>query len=60
MSLGAKINTGAARQFRQPAGLAGHVVGVMMNRRDLRTIASAVDALSRRSPPATRSPTPSD
>ena len=46
MSLRARINAGVARQFRHPGGLAGHLVGVMMNRRNRRTITAAVDSLS--------------
>lgn len=40
------MNAGVARQLRHPGGLAGHLVGMMMNRRNRRTIAAAVDALS--------------
>jgi SAM-dependent methyltransferase len=40
------MNAGVARQLRHPGGLAGHLVGAMMNRRNRRTIAAAVDALS--------------
>ena len=40
------MNAGVARQLRHPGGLAGHLVGVMMNRRNRRTIAASVDALS--------------
>ena len=40
------MNAGVARQLRHPGGLAGQLVGVMMNRRNRRTIATAVDALS--------------
>jgi hypothetical protein len=46
MRLRARISAGVARQLRHPGGLAGHVVGVMMDRRNRRAIAAAVDALS--------------
>lgn len=35
-----------ARQLRHPAGLAGHLVGAMMNRSNRGDITAAVDALS--------------
>ena len=37
---------GMARQLRRPAGLAGYLVGAMMNRGNRALIAGAVDALS--------------
>ena len=37
---------GMARQLGHPGGLAGHLVGMMMNRGNRRDIAAAVDALS--------------
>lgn len=46
MSLRASVSARVARQLRHPAGLAGHLVAVMMNRRNRRSIAAAVDALS--------------
>ena len=38
------MHAGLARQPRHPAGLAGQLVGLMMNRRNRRTITAAVDA----------------
>jgi arsenite methyltransferase len=40
------VNARVARQLRHPGGLAGQLVGAMMNRRNGRTIAAAVNALS--------------
>jgi SAM-dependent methyltransferase len=40
------MNARVARQLRQPGGLAGQLVGAMMNRRNGRAITAAVDALS--------------
>jgi arsenite methyltransferase len=40
------VNATVARQLRHPGGLAGQLVGAMMNRRNGRTIAAAVNALS--------------
>jgi arsenite methyltransferase len=42
----AAINASVARQLRHPGGLAGQLVGAMMNRRNGQTITAAVDALS--------------
>ena len=46
MGVRARMHAGLARQLRHPAGLAGHLVGLMMNRRNRRTITAAVDALA--------------
>jgi SAM-dependent methyltransferase len=40
------MHAGLARQLGHPAGLAGRLVGLMMNRRNRRTITAAVDALA--------------
>ena len=40
------MNARVARQLRHPGGLAGQLVGAMMNRRNGPTIAAAVNALS--------------
>ena len=46
MGVRARMHAGLARQLRHPAGLAGHLVGLMMNHRNRRTITAAVDALA--------------
>lgn len=48
MRLRARLSAGVARQLRHPGGFAGHVVGVLMNRRNGPTISAAVEALSPR------------
>jgi hypothetical protein len=42
----AGVNATVARQLGHPGGLAGLLVGAMMDRRNGRTIAAAVNALS--------------
>jgi SAM-dependent methyltransferase len=46
MSVRAKMTAGVARQLRRPGGIAGYLVGAVMDRRNRRTITAAVDALS--------------
>jgi arsenite methyltransferase len=46
MGVRARMIAGMARQLRHPAGLAGHLVGAMMNRSNRGDITAAVDALS--------------
>ena len=46
MGVRAGVNATVARQLRHPGGLAGQMVGAMMNRRNGRTITAAVNALS--------------
>ena len=46
MGVRAGVNATVARQLRHPGGLAGQLVGAMMNRRNRRTITVAVNVLS--------------
>jgi SAM-dependent methyltransferase len=46
MGVRSRFNAGVARQLGRPGGLAGRVVAVMLNRRNRRSLAAAVEALS--------------